>query len=95
MQNELTPEAAIVELNRCKVNGYTPTDWDRRCKAVEIGKQAINRCMIGRKPKATLVRGIMGGFEKKHACTCCNGVVIELTDYFCPSCGQKLDWTTE
>lgn len=87
MQNELTPEAAIVELNRCKVNGYTPTDWDRRCKAVEIGKQAINRCMIRRK----LVENVEGGLE----CSVC-GTTIDVCpnfeEHFCFNCGQALDW---
>lgn len=38
MQNNLTPQEAITELSHCKINGYTPNDWDRRCKAVDAAK---------------------------------------------------------
>ena len=42
-KTDLTPEEAIIELNRCKINGYAPTDWDRRCKAVELAKVALRK----------------------------------------------------
>ena len=42
-KTDLTPEEAIIELNRCKINGYAPTDWDRRCKAVEMAKTALRK----------------------------------------------------
>lgn len=34
---------AIIELNRCKVSGYMPTDWHRRCLAIELAKAALER----------------------------------------------------
>ncbi len=80
---EITQEEAIIELNRCKINGYAPTDWDKRCKAVEVGKQAINRCMVGRKP----IREMLGG-----RCPNCNGTVFKIIDNYCNNCGQALDW---
>ena len=42
-KNDLTVEEAIIELNRCKINGYAPTDWDRRCKAIEMAKMALEK----------------------------------------------------
>lgn len=38
---KMTPEAAIIELNRCKIEGYAPVDVDRRNMAIEMAKAAL------------------------------------------------------
>lgn len=43
MPNNMTIKEAIIELNRCKVSGYMPTDWHRRCLAIELAKAALER----------------------------------------------------
>ena len=43
MPNEITPEATIIELNRCKVNGFMPVDVDRRGRAIERAKAALRK----------------------------------------------------
>ena len=40
MPNEITPEAAIIELNRIRTN------TDERDPAIDMAIRAINRCMI-------------------------------------------------
>ena len=42
-KNDLTPEAAIIELNRCKIDGYAPVDRERRNKAIEMAKAALRK----------------------------------------------------
>jgi hypothetical protein len=41
--NNMAIKEAIIELNRCKVSGYMPTDWHRRCLAIELAKAALER----------------------------------------------------
>ena len=41
--NNITPEATIIELNRCKVNGFMPVDVDRRGRAIERAKAALRK----------------------------------------------------
>ena len=73
----ITPEAAIIELNRIRTNtGERPPEIDMAIKA-------INRCFVKRKPSIQLL---------DNWCPCCRGVVYENTDDYCPSCGQALDW---
>ena len=88
-KNDLTVEEAIIELNRCKINGYAPTDWDRRCKAVEVAKTALKK-QIKQKPK-----------DKMYDLDCCIGVCSKCgtgvinSENYCYQCGQALDWSSE
>ena len=45
MPNEITPEAAIIELNRCKVNGYMPIDWEPEAAIIELNRCKVNGYM--------------------------------------------------
>ena len=77
MPNEITPEAAIIELNRIRTNtGERPPE-------IDMAIRAINRCFVKRKPSIQLL---------DNWCPSCRGVVYENTDDYCPSCGQALDW---
>ncbi len=77
MPNEITPEAAIIELSRIRTN------TDERPPEIDMAITAINRCFVKRKPLIQLL---------DNWCPCCRGVVYENTDDYCPSCGQALDW---
>lgn len=58
MPTEMTPQETIIELNRCKANGYMPTDWDRRCRAIEAAKAALEKQL------PELTRGIPRRIDK-------------------------------
>jgi len=87
MPNEITPEAAIIELNRCKVNGYMPIDWDRRGRAIERANAALRKQI----PQKLIVT------TSTKRCPSCNkqltnkGCIHSKYNY-CKWCGQALDW---
>ena len=88
MPNEITPEAAIIELNRCKVNGYMPIDWDRRGRAIERANAALRKQI----PQKLIVT------TSTKRCPSCNkqltnkGCIHSKYNY-CKWCGQVLDWS--
>lgn len=86
---KMTPEAAIIELNRCKIEGYAPVDVDRRNKAIEMAKAALRK-KIPQKPDNTfeMVESITAG-----TCPSCVGLTSKY-ECFCRHCGQALDWGT-
>lgn len=89
-KNDLTVEEAIIELNRCKINGYAPTDWDRRCKAVELAKMALEK-QIAQKPdlKPRPLKNEVFWWQ----CPKCNAHNHTNTMHrFCHHCGQAIDW---
>lgn len=76
----ITPEAAIIELNRIRTNkGERPPE-------IDMAITAINRCFVERKP----VANEEGGVE----CPFCGESVdyYIFTDKYCSNCGQALDW---
>lgn len=78
--NSITPEAAIIELNRIRTNtGERPPEIDMAIKA-------INRQFVKRKP----VANEEGGVE----CPFCGESVdyYIYPDKYCSNCGQALDW---
>ena len=83
----ITPEAAIIELNRCKVNGYMPIDWDRRGRAIERANAALRKQI----PQKLIVT------TSTKRCPSCNkqltnkGCIHSKYNY-CKWCGQALDW---
>lgn len=89
MKIEITPEEAIIELNRCKINGYAPTDWDRRCKAVEIAKAALGK-LIKQKIEVEMIDFLV----PVGVCPKCQTRVRSGANY-CDYCGQALDWSGE
>lgn len=86
MPNELTPREAIIEINRCKIDGYAPTDWDRRCRAVEAAKNALRK-QIPRKPDLNI--------HDSPLCPNCRAFAKKVMDDYCPECGQAIDWSAE
>ena len=88
MKNNLTPAAAIIELNNLKNNSVVG-DAERRNAAVDIAIKAINRCMVRRKPNSFYKDNQCGEFYREFYCPNCNRLVV--TDY-CQHCGQALDW---
>lgn len=87
MPNEMTIEAAIIELNRLKVNGYMPVDVDRRDRAIEKGKAALRK-QIPVKPIRKSVFITPADFQCP---TCKNEFSIEWKTPYCGQCGQAFD----
>lgn len=94
MQNNLTPQEAITELSHCKINGYTPNDWDRRCKAVDAAKAALEK-QIPKRPRQIAPRRPDGRISTGFICSKCAYEVMELFNDYCPACGQAQDWNTK
>lgn len=76
MPTKLTPERAIIALNRIRNANDTRSD------AVDMAIEAINRCMVARKP-------IYNEECKDETCPNCQTVLIA---NYCAKCGQKIDW---
>lgn len=94
MKNDLTPSAAIIELNRCKVSSYMPVDWERRRKAVDMAIEAL------KEKKSTKQEAIKPVIESDffspsgiaEYCPVCESFVSKRMKY-CQECGQALDWS--
>lgn len=87
MKTKLTPADALIELNRLKVNGYMPTDWERRCAAIEMAKDALRK-QEPRKP--VKIKSIQLG--ECFGCPLCEEILFRVKSDFCSDCGQALDW---
>lgn len=85
--NNITPEATIIELNRCKVNGYMPIDWDRRGRAIERANAALRKQIP---MKVGYDDSMSPGFPAVRCGRCTE--LVEKEYSYCPSCGQSLDW---
>ena len=80
MPNKLTPEAALIKLNRIR------TGKDERDPAIDMAITAINRQYIKRKP----IDNVEGEIE----CPTCGMSIDEFdSKRYCFNCGQALDWT--
>lgn len=84
---KMTPEAAIIELNRCKIEGYAPVDVDRRNMAIEMAKAALRK-EIKEKPHPEEQYFDIG------KCPSCGAVFVDETNY-CGNYGQALDRGTK
>lgn len=88
MPNEMTLEAAMIELNRLKTTERMDIDRDRMSTAIDVLKDAarfrIKRMLVGNEE---------GGLE----CPAC-GTTIDYfpncEEHFCYNCGQALDWSS-
>ena len=80
MPNEITPEAAIIELNRIRTN------TDERPPEIDMAITAINRCFVKRKPKPET------RYFGNGRCPNCDAVFMDKSTRFCGNCGQALDW---
>lgn len=85
----MNPREAIIELNRLKTGVRTPTDFDRRGRAIETAKAAIEK-QIAQKP----VEAMHDINDIKIWCPKCNATVVKGESY-CSQCGQALDWSKE
>lgn len=81
---EITPEEAIIELNRCKVSGYMPTDWHRRGLAVRAATEAVRKHIPQKVEKHER-------FKADRRCPVCKYLAIGHAEY-CHHCGQALEW---
>ena len=80
MPNEITPEAAIIELNRFRTNtGERPPE-------IDMAIRAINRVFVKRKPKPET------RYYGNGRCPNCDAVFMDKSTRFCGNCGQALDW---
>ena len=95
MPTEMTYEAAIIELNRLKSQERMDIDRERLTAAIDKLTEA-GRFRIKRKPKKVLLRNPRKScFEYGCVCDRCKHEVIQITDDYCPICGQALDWSVE
>ena len=89
---EMTIEAAIIELNRLKTEERMDIDRERLTAAIDVLKDAA-QFRIKRKPKKVLLRNpYKEYFENGYVCDRCKYEVTQMTDDYCPTCGQALDW---
>ena len=92
MPDEMTFEAAVIEANRLKSQERMDIDRERMNAAIDKLIEAA-RFRIPRKA-AKVIRCIANKelFKSGYSCICC-AEPIDLTDRFCPSCGQAIDWS--
>lgn len=92
-QNEMTYKAAVIEANRLKSKERMDIDRERLNAAIDKLIEAA-RFRIKRKPKKVLLHNPRKGcFEYGQVCDRCTREVIQMTDNYCPSCGQALGWS--
>ena len=93
MPTEMTIEAAMIELNRLKTEERMEIDRERLAAAIGVMKDAA-QFRIKRKPEKVLLRNpFKDHFESGYVCSRCNFEVTQMTDDYCPTCGQALDWS--
>ena len=90
MQNEMTIEAAIIELNRLKAQERMDIDRERLTAAIDVLKDAA-QFRIKRKPMKQKF-GYVGAPWIGYNCAQCNAIVDGYQS-FCDACGQALDWS--
>jgi len=94
MPTELTIEAAIIELNRLKTTERMEIDRERLTAAIDTLKDAA-QFRIKRKPEKVLLRNpFKDYFESGYCCSRCDYEVTQMSDDYCPTCGQALDWSS-
>ena len=87
MKNNLTPAAAIIELNNLKNNSVVG-DAERRNAAVDMGIRAIRAHFDNREVLYTDDNGV----DIFHCPQCWCQVLGEWSSY-CSHCGQALNWS--
>ena len=90
--SEMTIEAAIIELNRLKSQERMDIDRERLNAAIDklIGAA---RYRIKRAPKTRYYENQSSGNDYKPFCSRCGSRVFDISDNYCPECGQALDWS--
>lgn len=77
----MKPQEVIKELNKLKT-GVPCSDVDKRDKAIEIAKEAVNKQI----PRKTVEMS-----NRSYVCGRCKQKVIRHQTY-CDICGQRQDW---
>lgn len=90
-QNEMTFEAAVIEVNRLKSQERMDIDRERRNAAIDKLIEAA-RFRIPRKP--TIKRESFKGsqFQVGYFCPKCHKPVL-IRCLYCYDCGQAIDWS--
>lgn len=83
----MNPREAIIELNRLKTGVRTPTDFDRRDRAIETAKAALQK-QIPKPPNVEM--SAMNDLDT--SCPNCDAAIVMWEEH-CMSCGQALDWS--
>ena len=91
MPEMMTIEAAIIELNRLKTTERMEIDRDRMTAAIDRLVKAARK-QIPQKPKHEEFKD-GSGVVKCPICDTSEGV-CNYEPYFCPECGQALDWSS-
>lgn len=89
---EMTYEAAIIELNRLKSQERMNIDRERLGAAIDVLKDAA-QFRIKQAPKTQYFENQSSGNGYKPFCPRCDSRVFEISDQYCPECGQALDWS--
>lgn len=83
---DITPEAAIIVLNRLNTENRIDVDRAELRAAVRLAIRAINRVFVKRKP----IDNVEGEIE----CPTCGMSIDEFdSESYCFNCGQALEWT--
>ena len=79
MPNNITPESALIKLNRIRTN------TDERPPEIDMAIRAINRVFVKRKP--------IDDGKPLLKCPACRTSIDEFdSEKYCFNCGQALDW---
>ena len=89
---EMTIEAAMIELNRLKTEERMDIDRDRMTAAIDVLKDAAQFRIKRKLNRVLLNNWIKRQAEFRFRCSRCNFEVTQITDDYCPNCGQALDW---
>lgn len=81
MPNNITPESALIKLNRIRTN------TDERPPEIDMAITAITRFFVKRKPKPET------RYYGNGRCPNCDAVFMDKSTRFCGNCGQALDWS--
>ena len=93
MPTEMTIEAAMIELNRLKTTERMDIDRDRLTAAIDVVKDAA-QFRIKQAPKTQYYENQSGENGYKPFCPRCDSRVFEISNQYCPHCGQALDWSS-
>lgn len=97
MDSRLTPQEAIIELNKIKSHTAGISDVDRRDRAIETAKDALE---MRTKRKPIPEDNDNADFLLCPNCRKSVGMVDDVYDLnaqqnFCYNCGQSLDWEAD
>ena len=94
MKDKLTYEAALIEINNCKYNGFAQVDWENRTKAIDLAMKAVRKQI----PKKPMCEGTDEQDDyfcpscKEPLCSIGDTIFWDMKPKYCEECGQALDW---